>query len=130
MVHEYRKLSQTFDEVKAENNGLKNSSIESSPAQLEDTDSLQTELSKLKSENESLRLRSCELESENERLSLVMSSWNQSSVSLRKLHETQKPLNDKSGLGFIVGENSSGETSTQSNLAHDKFKKMNLSKPM
>ncbi|KZV24214.1 hypothetical protein F511_25771 [Dorcoceras hygrometricum] len=128
MVHEYRKLSQTFDEVKAENNGLKNSSSESSPAQLEYTDSSQTELSKLKSENESLRLRSCELESENKMLSLVMSSWNQSSVSLRKLHETQKSLNEKSGLGFIVGESSSGETSTQSNLAHDNFKKMNFVK--
>ncbi|KZV16032.1 hypothetical protein F511_26161 [Dorcoceras hygrometricum] len=128
MVHEYRNLSQKFDEAKAENNGLKNSSIESSPAQLEDTDSLQTKLSKLKSENESLRLRSCDLESENERLNLVMSSWTQSSVSLSKLHEIQKPLNDKSGLGFNVGESSSGETCTQSNLVYDKFKKMNFVK--
>ncbi|KZV54993.1 hypothetical protein F511_25293 [Dorcoceras hygrometricum] len=30
MIHEYRKLSQTFEEVKDENNGLKNSSVESS----------------------------------------------------------------------------------------------------
>ncbi|KZV42686.1 hypothetical protein F511_15893 [Dorcoceras hygrometricum] len=116
MVHEYRKLSQTFKEVKAENNGLKNSSVEPSTAQLGETDSLQTELSKLKSENESFRLRSCELKSENEKLNMVMSSWTQSSVSLSKLHETQKPLNDKSGLGFNVGESSSGETNTQSNL--------------
>ncbi|KZV52524.1 spindle pole body component 110-like [Dorcoceras hygrometricum] len=78
--------------------------------------SLQIELSKLKTENESLRLRSCELESENERLNLVMSSWTQSSVSLSKLHEAQKPLNDKSGLGFNGGESSSGETRIQSNL--------------
>ncbi|KZV55597.1 hypothetical protein F511_25488 [Dorcoceras hygrometricum] len=65
MVHEYRKLSQTFEEVKDENNGMKNSSVESSTDKLEDTESLKTELSKLKTENESLRLRSCELESEN-----------------------------------------------------------------
>ncbi|KZV16750.1 hypothetical protein F511_41646 [Dorcoceras hygrometricum] len=39
MVHEYRKLSQTFEEIKAENGCLKNSSVESSTAQLEDTDS-------------------------------------------------------------------------------------------
>ncbi|KZV44936.1 hypothetical protein F511_15432, partial [Dorcoceras hygrometricum] len=68
------------------------------------------------------------LSSENERLSQVMSSWTKSSVSLGKLHETQKPLNDKSGLGFSIGESSSGETSTQSDLAYDKFKKMNFVK--
>ncbi|KZV24491.1 splicing factor 3B subunit 1-like [Dorcoceras hygrometricum] len=103
-------------------------SEEPSTAQLGETDSLQTELSKLKSENESLRVRSCELKSENERLNLVMSSWTQFSVSLSKLHETQKPLNDKSGLGFNVGESSSRETSTQSNLVYEKFKKMNFFK--
>ncbi|KZV32815.1 hypothetical protein F511_24061 [Dorcoceras hygrometricum] len=128
MVHEYKKLSQTFEEVKAENMDLKNSSVEPSTVQLGETDSLQIELSKLKTKNEFLRLRSCELESENERLNLVMSSWTQSSVSLSKLHETQKPLNDKSGLGFNVGESSSGETCTQSNLVYDKFKKMNFVK--
>ncbi|KZV56669.1 hypothetical protein F511_34927 [Dorcoceras hygrometricum] len=57
-----------------------------------------------------------------------MSSWTKSSVSLSKLHETQKPLNDKSGLGFSFGENSSEETCTQSDLAGDKFKKMNFVK--
>ncbi|KZV35430.1 hypothetical protein F511_34945 [Dorcoceras hygrometricum] len=128
MVHEYRKLSQTFVEIKAENNGLKNSSVESSSAQLEDTNSLKTELSKLMIENDLLRNRSSELKSENERLNEVMSSWTKSSVFLSKLHETQKPLNDKSGLGFCVGESSSEGTSTQSNLAYDKFKTMNFFK--
>ncbi|KZV22688.1 hypothetical protein F511_32821 [Dorcoceras hygrometricum] len=74
MVHEYRKLSQTFEEIKAENGCLKNSLVESSTAQLEDTDILQIELS------------------------------------------------------FSVGESSSGETSTQSDQAYDKFKKMNFVK--
>ncbi|KZT76970.1 hypothetical protein F511_46007 [Dorcoceras hygrometricum] len=112
LVHEYRKLSQAFEEIKAENNGLKNSLVESSNAQLEDTDSLKTELSKLMIENDLLRNRSCEFKSENERLNEVMNSWTKSSVSLSKLHETQKPLNDKSGLGFSVGESSSEGTST------------------
>ncbi|KZV54173.1 myosin-12 [Dorcoceras hygrometricum] len=102
--------------------------VESSTAQLEDTDSLQTKLSKLNIENDLLRTKSCELTSENERLSQVMSSWTKSSVSFGKLHETQKPLNDKSRLGFSVGESSSGETSTQSYLAYDKFKKINFVK--
>ncbi|KZV34111.1 hypothetical protein F511_43175 [Dorcoceras hygrometricum] len=71
MVHEYKRLSQTSEEVKAENVDLKNSSVEPSTVQLGYTDSIQIELSKLKTENESLRLRSCELEYENERLNLV-----------------------------------------------------------
>ncbi|KZV15813.1 hypothetical protein F511_21636 [Dorcoceras hygrometricum] len=128
MVHEYRKLSQTFEEVKAKNKGLKNSSVESSTAQLEDTDSLKTELSKLMIENESLRNNFCELTSENKRLNHVMSSWTKSSVSLGKLHETQKQLNDKTGLVFSVGERGSGKTSTRSDLAYDKFNKMNFFK--
>ncbi|KZV46977.1 hypothetical protein F511_15774 [Dorcoceras hygrometricum] len=128
MVHEYRKLSQTYEKVKVENNGLKNNSVESSTAQLEDTDSLKTELSKLMIENESLRNKSCELTSENERLNHLMSSWTKSSVSFGKLHETQKPLNDKTGLGFSVGESSYGETNTHSDLADGKFKKMNFVK--
>ncbi|KZV58096.1 hypothetical protein F511_36070 [Dorcoceras hygrometricum] len=88
IVHEYKKLSHTFEEVKAENMDLKNSSAEPSTVQLGETDSLQIELSKLKTENESLRLRSY----------------------------------------FNAGESSSGETCTQSNLAYDKFKKMNFVK--
>ncbi|KZV35797.1 hypothetical protein F511_36272 [Dorcoceras hygrometricum] len=128
MVHEYKKLSETFKEVKAENMNLKNSSAEPSTVQLGETDSLQIQLSKLKTENESLILRSCELESENERLKEVMSSWTQYSVSLNKLCETQKRDYDRTGLGFNADESSSGETCTQSNLACDKFKKMNFVK--
>ncbi|KZV24403.1 spindle pole body component 110-like [Dorcoceras hygrometricum] len=128
MIHDYKKLSQTFKEVKAENMDLKNSSVEPSTVQLGETDSLQIELSKLKTENASLRLRSCELESENERLNLVISSWTQSSAYLSKLHETQKPLNDKSGLGFNGEESSSGDTCTQSNMVYDKYKKMTFVK--
>ncbi|KZV20691.1 phragmoplast orienting kinesin-1-like [Dorcoceras hygrometricum] len=90
MVHEYQKLSQTFEEIKAENGCLNNSSVEPCTAQLGETDSLQTELS--------------------------------------KLHDTQKSLNDKSGLGFSFGESSSEGTCTQSDLAGDKFKKMNFVK--
>ncbi|KZV28976.1 LOB domain-containing protein 41-like [Dorcoceras hygrometricum] len=102
--------------------------MEPRSVQLGEADSLQIELSKLKAENDSLRLRSCELKEENERLNEVMSSWTKSSVSLSKLPEAQKPLNDKSGLGFNVGESSAGETSTKSYLVYDKFKKMSFVK--
>ncbi|KZV48085.1 hypothetical protein F511_02698 [Dorcoceras hygrometricum] len=44
MVHEYKTLSHTFEEIKAENASLKNSSAESSSDEFEDTDSLKTEL--------------------------------------------------------------------------------------
>ncbi|KZV25888.1 hypothetical protein F511_31233 [Dorcoceras hygrometricum] len=128
MVHEYRKLSQTFEEVKAENVDLKNISLEPRSVQLRKTDSLQIELSKLNTENDSLRLRSCELKAENERVNEVMSSWTQSSVSLDKLCQIQKPANDRAGLGFNASESSNGETSTQSYLVYDKFKKMSFVK--
>ncbi|KZV50168.1 hypothetical protein F511_20290 [Dorcoceras hygrometricum] len=82
----------------------------------------------MKIDNDIVRNKSCELTSKNEKLNHVMSSWTKSSVSLGKLHETQKPLNDKTGLGFNVGESSSGETITQSDLADGKFKKMNFVK--
>ncbi|KZV37570.1 hypothetical protein F511_39668 [Dorcoceras hygrometricum] len=87
MVHEYSKLSKTFEEVKAENVDLKNCTAEPSTVELGKTDSLQIELSKIKTENESLRIRSNELESEIEKLKLTMSSWTKSSVSLDKLFE-------------------------------------------
>ncbi|KZV38125.1 hypothetical protein F511_28128 [Dorcoceras hygrometricum] len=128
MVQEYRKLSHTFEEVKDENIDLKNSSVEPSTVQLGEADSLKIELSKLKAENELLRSKSCELESEIEKLNSIMSSWTQSSISLDKLCEIQKPANDRTGLGFNTGESSSGETCTQSNLAHDKFKNMSFVK--
>ncbi|KZV19898.1 hypothetical protein F511_32422 [Dorcoceras hygrometricum] len=68
MVKEYRKLSHTFEEIKAENASLKNSSAESSSDELEDTDSLKTELSKLKIENDLLRNEASELKAEVEKL--------------------------------------------------------------
>ncbi|KZV25897.1 hypothetical protein F511_20521 [Dorcoceras hygrometricum] len=44
MVKEYEKLSHSFEEIKAANKSLKNSSIESSIDTLDDIDSLKTEL--------------------------------------------------------------------------------------
>ncbi|KZV58470.1 spindle pole body component 110-like [Dorcoceras hygrometricum] len=123
MVKEYRKLSHTFEEVKAENADLKNSSVEPSTVEFGEADSLKIELSKVKAENELLRSKSCELKYEIDKLNSIMSSWTQSSISLDKLCEIQKPANDRTGLGFNTCEISSGETCTQSNLANDKFKK-------
>ncbi|KZV42377.1 hypothetical protein F511_40661 [Dorcoceras hygrometricum] len=120
MVHEYKTLSHTFEEIKAENASLKNSSAESSSDELEDTDSLKTELSRLKIENDLLRNEASELKAEVDKLIKEMSSWNQSTRSLLKLYESQKPLNDKTGVGFNY-DSSHGETSTQSQPVYDKF---------
>ncbi|KZV18693.1 hypothetical protein F511_14203 [Dorcoceras hygrometricum] len=123
MVKEYRKISHTFEKVKAENADFKNSSVEPSTVGIGEADSLQIKLNKMMTENELLRNESSELKAENERLNDVMSSWTKSSVSLNKLQESQKPVNDKSGLGFNVSEISSGETSTQSQLISEMLNK-------
>ncbi|KZV50125.1 ATP binding protein [Dorcoceras hygrometricum] len=126
MVYEYKKLSQTFEDVKAENECLKDKSDDTNYLQLGDSDSLKTELSKLKMENESLRCLTST--SKNDRLNLVMSSWAKSSISLGKLHEVQKPFIDKTGLGFCSGESISSDTSTQSDLVDDKLKTVSFVK--
>ncbi|KZV53601.1 hypothetical protein F511_38223 [Dorcoceras hygrometricum] len=128
MVKEYRKLSHSFEEVKAENSDLKNSSAEPSDVEFGEADNLKIELSKLTAENELLRKESSELKSEIESLNELVSSLNQSSRSLHKLQESQKPAYDRIGLGFNSSDNSEGETSTQSRLAHDKFNKMSFVK--
>ncbi|KZV27057.1 hypothetical protein F511_23568 [Dorcoceras hygrometricum] len=53
-----------------------------------------------------------------------MSSWRKSSISLGKVHEVQKPFNDRTGLGFSSRESSSNDTNTHSDLADDKFKRL------
>ncbi|KZV45423.1 hypothetical protein F511_42340 [Dorcoceras hygrometricum] len=128
MVKEYRKISHSFEEIKAENISLKNSSIESSSEELEDIDSLNTELSKLKIENDLLRNEYSELKAEVEKLTKEMRSWNQSARALQKLHEIQKSVYDRTGLGFNSSDSSEGEMSTQSQPAHDKFNKMSFVK--
>ncbi|KZV18213.1 hypothetical protein F511_20162 [Dorcoceras hygrometricum] len=121
-------LSHSFEEIKAENISLKNSSLESSSEELEDINSLKTELSKLMIENDLLRNESSELKAEVERLTKEMSSWNQSARALHKLQESQKSVYDRTGLGFNSSESSEGETSTQSHLVYDKFNKMSFVK--
>ncbi|KZV30817.1 mucin-2-like [Dorcoceras hygrometricum] len=128
MVKEYRNLSHSFEEIKAKNISLKNSSIESSFEELENIDSLKTEMSKLMIENDLLRNESSELKAEVEKLTKEMSSWNQSARALHKLHEIQKSVYDKTSLGFSSSESSDGETSTQSQPAYDKFNKMRFVK--
>ncbi|KZV43727.1 putative anion transporter, partial [Dorcoceras hygrometricum] len=128
MVIEYRKLSLSFEEVKAENVSLKNSSTESSSVELEDVDSLNTELSRLTAENEMFKDETSELQAKIETLNQVVSAWNRSSRSLHKLHESQKLASARTSLGFNRSNSSDGEISTQSQPMYDKFNKMGFVK--
>ncbi|KZV54261.1 hypothetical protein F511_27628 [Dorcoceras hygrometricum] len=128
MVKEYRKLSHSFEEDKAENMSLKSSSIDSNSDDFEDIDILKIELSKLQAENDLLRNEANELKAEVDKLTVEMSSWNKANLSLYKLYESQKPLSDKTGIGFINSEFCEGESSTQSRSAYDKFNKMSFVK--
>ncbi|KZV22832.1 hypothetical protein F511_41489 [Dorcoceras hygrometricum] len=128
MVKEYRKLSHSFEEAKAENMSLKSSSAESSSDELEDVDILKTELSKLQAENEMLKNETSELKAEVDKLTVEMSSWNKANLSLYKLYESQKQVSDKTVIGFNNSEFCEGESSTQSRPAYDKFNKMSFVK--
>ncbi|KZV48689.1 hypothetical protein F511_27060 [Dorcoceras hygrometricum] len=128
MVHEYKTLSHTFEEIKAENASLKNSSIDSSSDELEDVNSLKTKLSRLKIENDLLISESSELKAEVEKLTKEMSSWTQSARAFQKLQEIQKSALDRTGLDFSNSESSEGETSTQSQPMYDNFNKMGFVK--
>ncbi|KZV50415.1 hypothetical protein F511_08066 [Dorcoceras hygrometricum] len=128
MVKEYRKLSHSFEEAKAENMSLKSSSAESSSDELEDADILKTELSKLQAENEMLRNEISELKAEVDKSTVEMSSWNKANLTLQKLYESQKQASDKTGIGFNNSEFCEGEPSTQSRSAYDKFNKMSFVK--
>ncbi|KZV55548.1 dystroglycan-like [Dorcoceras hygrometricum] len=109
MVKEYRKLSHSFEEAKAENMSLKSSSAESSSDELEDADILKTELSKLQAENELLRNEISELKAEVAKSTVEMSSWNKANLTLQKLYESQKQASDKTGIGFNNSEFGEGE---------------------
>ncbi|KZV27235.1 hypothetical protein F511_04688 [Dorcoceras hygrometricum] len=124
MVKEYRKLSHTFDEVKDENDDLKNSSVEPSIVELGEADSLKIELSKLKAENELLRSKSCELDESSSRETsnqsqLVYEKFNKMSFvkasvtydnceSMTYNDQTSQKLNHKgkAGIGYQRPDNS------------------------
>ncbi|KZV24001.1 spindle pole body component 110-like [Dorcoceras hygrometricum] len=94
MVQEYKKLSQSFEEVKAERE------IYATKAELIISSDMKDALSKLEIENEELKSRSQEMLYENQRLAGIISSWTKSSASLDKLHGTMKLSGDKIGLGY------------------------------
>ncbi|KZV45837.1 hypothetical protein F511_32273 [Dorcoceras hygrometricum] len=128
MVQEYMKAFHSFEEAKAENISLKNSSTESSSDELEDVDSLKTKLSRLTVENEMLKDETSELKEEIFVLKQVVSAWNNSARKLHKLQEDQKSNGDRTGIGFNSSNSSDEGPSTQSRPTYDKFNKMGFVK--
>ncbi|KZV52065.1 hypothetical protein F511_42415 [Dorcoceras hygrometricum] len=128
MVKEYRKLTHSFEEVKAENNSLKSSSAESSSDEQEDADTLKTELSKLQAENEILRNEISELKAEVAKSTVELSTWNKANITLQKICEKQKQASDKTGIGFSDSEFCKGESSTQSRPAYDNIQELMVEK--
>lgn len=92
MVIEYSKLSKLFEEVKAENKGLTDLSINSNCCK-----DLKAEVVKLQTENKIIQV-------EHQKMTLLIEAWNKSSVSLEKMQELQKKSGDRTGLGFINNE--------------------------
>ncbi|KZV46706.1 hypothetical protein F511_37972 [Dorcoceras hygrometricum] len=106
MVIEYKKLSHSFEEFKAEKESC------ATNVELDGSSNLQAALIKLVTENEELRNRSEEMISENQRLADIISSWTKSSVSLQKLHGVAKLSGDRTGLGYNSDEGNTTETSS------------------
>ncbi|KZV35452.1 hypothetical protein F511_30829 [Dorcoceras hygrometricum] len=122
MVHEYKKLSQSFEEVKAEKESR------ATKVEFVSSDDLQNALSKLMTKNEELRSRSQEMMNENQRLAEIISSWTKSSASLQKLQGAMKPSGDKSGFAYESDESKGAETCTHPKLDRPKPQTKNFVK--
>ncbi|KZV22817.1 spindle pole body component 110-like [Dorcoceras hygrometricum] len=122
MVQEYKKLSQSFEEVKAEKESC------SHKAELVSSSEMQAALSMLATENDDLRSRSEEMLNENQRLAGIISSWTRSSTSLDKLHGAMKPSGDKTELDYDGSDSSIAETSYNPQLSRTKLQTMNFVK--
>ncbi|KZV38418.1 BTB/POZ and MATH domain-containing protein 2-like [Dorcoceras hygrometricum] len=111
LVHEYKKISQTFEEFKAENMDLKNSSVEPSTFQLGETDSLQIELSFSagESSSEETCTQSNMVYDKFKRMNFVKASViHDTCESVRCDDQISEQLNQKgkAGIGYVRPENS------------------------
>ncbi|KZV38347.1 hypothetical protein F511_21617 [Dorcoceras hygrometricum] len=95
MVLEYKKLSQSFKEFKAEEESCATS------AELAGSSAMQAALSKLENENAEWKNRTEEILCENQRLAEIISFWTKSSVSLQKLQGSTKQFDDKNRIRLL-----------------------------
>ncbi|XP_047306298.1 uncharacterized protein LOC124909688 [Impatiens glandulifera] len=99
MVIEYKKLSDLLNEV-----NLKNKSYNTSFSnQNNEPEVLRNKMNELLVENEKLKETVQSLSIKNQRFNYVVGSWIKFRNALKQLHEQQRFVGCKSGLGFVGG---------------------------
>ncbi|XP_073137181.1 uncharacterized protein [Henckelia pumila] len=125
MANEYHQLSLAFDEVRAKQKDLQDNSTVLSWEQSVEINCLETEIAVLRTENEQHKIDIKNLTTEKHNMDEIIRSWNKSSSLLTKMNDSQRPLHDKTGLGF--GKTvETGESSTLPKLNMCKGKYINF----
>ncbi|XP_073121349.1 uncharacterized protein [Henckelia pumila] len=110
MENEYHQLSLAFDEVRAKQKDLQDNSTEISFEQSVEISCLETEIAVLRTKNEQLKSDIRNLTTEKHSMDEIIRSWNKSLSLLTEMNDSQRPLHDKTGLGFgktiEIGESS------------------------
>ncbi|XP_073119887.1 uncharacterized protein [Henckelia pumila] len=114
MVTEYKNLSTSFEEEKTEKPCLIDKSRESGCLHQKELDGLRTKLNLLAAENDDMKRVFQDTLYENQKLLKTINSWNNASTSLDKIHENQKQVGDKIGLGYGSNECIVTKENTQS----------------
>ena len=119
MVNEYQKLALSFDKARAKQNDPKDDKTKTDESV--DMLSLKREIAKLNNERSRDQLMIQKLLLENSKHNELIQAWNKSSDALTYIHNSQKSVNDKTGLGFCSKDDSSSKD-TQPKLNIDKGK--------
>ncbi|XP_073153500.1 uncharacterized protein [Henckelia pumila] len=125
MENEYHQLSLAFDEVRAKQKDPQDTSTEPSWEQSVEINCLETDIVVLRTENEQLKFDIMNLTTEKHNMDELVRSRNKSSSLLTKMNDSQRPLYDKTGLGY--GKTvETGESSTLPKLNMCKGKYINF----
>ncbi|XP_073137972.1 uncharacterized protein [Henckelia pumila] len=122
MANEYHQLSLAFDEVRAKQKDLQDNSTELSFEQSVEISCLETEIAVLRTENEQLKIDIKNLTTVKHNMDEIIRSWNKSSSLLTEMNDSQRPLHDKTGLGFgKTVETSESSTLPKLNMCKGKY---------
>ncbi|XP_073137970.1 uncharacterized protein [Henckelia pumila] len=100
MANKYHQLSLAFDEVRAKQKDLQDNSTELSWEQSVEINCLETDIDVLRTKNEQLKIDIKNLTTKKHNMDEIIRSWNKSSSLLTEMNDSQRPLQDKTGLGF------------------------------
>ncbi|XP_073152552.1 uncharacterized protein [Henckelia pumila] len=122
MANEYHQLSLAFDEVRAKQKDLQDNSTELSFEQSVEISCLETEIVVLRTKNEQLKIDIKNLTTEKHNMDEIIRSWNKYSSLLTEMNDSQRPLHDKTGLGFgKTVETSESSTLPKLNMCKGKY---------